>query len=105
MREIERIEALGVKIVTNHPVHDVLAEKTDGRFDAVLVAIGAQLDRRTEIPARDASARDVGARRPARHRRNNNAPKLGRRVIIYGGGNTAIDVCAFGAPARRATNR
>lgn len=91
MREIQRIEAMGVKIVQDHAVHDVLAEKAAGNFDAVLVAIGAQLDRRVEIPARDASRvltalhvlRGIEARQP---------PQLGRRVIVYGAGDTAMDV-------------
>mgnify|MGYP003946296451 FL=1 len=38
--EIKRIEDLGVKIILNHKVEDVLAEKTAGNFDAVFIAIG-----------------------------------------------------------------
>ena len=32
---------MGVDIVLNHKVEDVLAEKTPGSFDAVFLAIGA----------------------------------------------------------------
>jgi len=90
MQEIAGIEALGIKIVLNHKVEDVLAEKAAGRFDAVFVAIGAQAGRHIDIPARDAAQvvtaisllHDVGAGTP---------PKLGRRVVVYGAGNTAMD--------------
>jgi NADPH-dependent glutamate synthase beta subunit-like oxidoreductase len=88
--EVRRIERMGVTIVLNHHVTDVLAEKKQGQFDAVFLAIGAHLSRRVEIPARDAGRmldavsflKDVEQRTP---------PKLGRRVAVYGGGNTAMD--------------
>lgn len=54
MAEIRRIEALGVTLVLNHKVEDLLAERAEGRFDAVFIAIGAHLGKRVEIPARDA---------------------------------------------------
>ena len=55
MREIARIEAMGVEIVLNHKVEDVLAEKAAGDFDAVFIAIGAGLGKHVDIPARDAA--------------------------------------------------
>ena len=55
MTEIRRIEAMGVKITLNHKVDDLLAEQAEGRFDAVFVAIGAQIGKRIDIPARDAA--------------------------------------------------
>ena len=90
MLEIGRIEAMGVKIVLNHKVTDLLAEEADGKFDAVFVAVGAQAARHIDIPARDAAhvvtaislLHDVSA---------GLAPKIGRRVVIYGAGNTAMD--------------
>jgi formate dehydrogenase (NADP+) beta subunit len=91
MREISRIEAMGVKIVSGHAVSDIAAEKAAGSFDAALVAIGAQLDRRVEFPAFDASC-VMGALRVLRDVEEGNPPQLGRRVIIYGGGDTAMDV-------------
>jgi len=47
MTEIHRIEAMGVKITLNHKVDDLLAEQAEGRFDAVFVAIGAQIGKRS----------------------------------------------------------
>src|SRR5215472_16540632 len=52
--EIGRIAALGVRIACNHRVEDLAAERADGGFDAVFVAVGAHLSKRVDIPARDA---------------------------------------------------
>jgi NADPH-dependent glutamate synthase beta subunit-like oxidoreductase len=90
MTEIGRIEKLGIPIRLNHKVDDLLAEKTRGNFDAVFIAIGAHIGKKTDIPARDAGQifdavsfiRDVEL---------GQAPKIGRRVAVYGGGNTAMD--------------
>jgi NADPH-dependent glutamate synthase beta subunit-like oxidoreductase len=88
--EIKRIEAMGVKIVLNHKVEDVVALQKQGRFDAIFVAVGAHLGKRTEIPSRDAG-KVLDAVSFLRDVETGNAPKLGRRVAIYGGGNTAMD--------------
>ena len=53
-QEVERIEKMGVNIVLNHKVEDVLAEQTAGKFDAVFIAVGAHIGKKTGIPARDA---------------------------------------------------
>ena len=90
MTEIARIEAMGVRLVLNHKVEDLMAEWVSGRFDAVFVAIGAQAGGHIDIPTRDAAhvmtavslLHEVGA---------GEAPKLGRRVVIYGAGDTAMD--------------
>jgi len=88
--EIKRIENMGVKIVLNHLVDDLLAEKEAGKFDAMFVAVGAHLSKRTEIPSRDAG-KMLDAISFLKDVETGNAPKLGRRVAIYGGGNTAMD--------------
>jgi NADPH-dependent glutamate synthase beta subunit-like oxidoreductase len=89
-QEIKRIEDMGVKIVLNHKVQDVLAEKEAGNFDAVFIAIGAHISKRVDIPARDAG-KIFDAVSFLKSVEMGEAPKLGRRVAIYGGGNTAMD--------------
>ena len=88
--EIERIFALGVEWIANHRVDDVLAEREQGRFNAVYLAVGAQLGRRIDVPAGD-SARIVDALSLLRSVEEDRPVLLGRRVAVYGGGNTAMD--------------
>jgi len=90
LKEVSAIEAMGVKIVLNRKVDDVLAEKEAGHFDAVFLAIGAQVGKHVDIPARDAS-RMVTAVSLLRDAASGEAPKLGRRVVVYGAGNSAMD--------------
>ena len=88
--EIRRIEAMGVNLVLHHKVVDLLAAKESGRFDAVFVAVGAHIGRRTAIPSRDAG-RMMDALSFLKEVETGGAPRLGRRVAVYGGGNTAVD--------------
>ncbi len=88
--EIKRIEDMGVKIVLNHKVTDLDAERKAGGFDAVFVAIGAGMGKRVDIPARDA-VQVLDAVNMLHDTSAGDPPLLGRRVIVYGGGNTAMD--------------
>lgn len=90
LAEIGRIERMGVEIVLNHKVTDVLAERDAGEFDAVFVAIGAHVGKHADIPARDA-VRVLDAVALLRDTSLGEMPLLGRRVVVYGGGNTAMD--------------
>ena len=90
--EIKRIENFGVKIVLNYKVQDILKEKENGSFDAVFVAIGAHLAKKVNIPAQEASKiLDAVSFLKEADENSDNKPLLGRRVAIYGGGNTAMD--------------
>ncbi|MBV8536621.1 MAG: FAD-dependent oxidoreductase, partial [Alphaproteobacteria bacterium] len=89
-KEVARIEAMGVRIVRGHRVTDVLAEKADGRFDAVFLAIGTQMSNHLDIPAMD-SGKIVDAISLLERVDKGRAPALGRVVGIIGGGNTAMD--------------
>jgi NADPH-dependent glutamate synthase beta subunit-like oxidoreductase len=88
--EIARLAALGVVFTNNHRITDLEAERQEGRFDAVFVAVGAHLSKRVEIPAMDAGSM-VDAVSFLRGVASGERPVVGRRVAIYGGGNTAID--------------
>jgi len=89
--EVQRILELGVELKLNTKVDDILATmKADG-FDACFLAVGAHLAKRAYIPAGDAS-KILDAVSVLRGMEGEEKPLLGRRVIVYGGGNTALDV-------------
>ena len=89
-KEIARIEAMGVKIVRQHRVTDLLAEQADGGFDAVFVAIGTQIANHLAVPAMD-GAKMIDAISMLEQVDEGRAPVVGRVVGIIGGGNTAMD--------------
>ena len=89
--EIARIQAMGVEIGLNRKVDDLALVMVEGGFDAVFLAVGAHIARRVSIPAGDA-VRILDALSVLRGMESENPPQIGRRVIVYGGGNTAIDV-------------
>lgn len=89
--EVQRIVDLGVNIEYNTKVSNVLEAKEQGGFEAVFLAVGAHIAKRAYIPAGD-SAKVLDAVSVLRSMEGEDKPMLGRRVIIYGGGNTAIDV-------------
>jgi NADPH-dependent glutamate synthase beta subunit-like oxidoreductase len=89
--EIQRIIDLGVTLELGVRVENI-AETMASGFDACFAAVGAHLAKRIEIPAPDASRilDAVGLLRQLEQ--GEDAPLLGRRVVVYGGGNTALDV-------------
>jgi NADPH-dependent glutamate synthase beta subunit-like oxidoreductase len=88
--ELDRIAELGVRFTMGHRVEDLRAERADGGFDAVFAAVGAHLSKRVDIPAKDAG-RIVDALSFLRGVAQGERPVIGRRVAVYGGGNTAMD--------------
>jgi 2-oxoacid:acceptor oxidoreductase delta subunit (pyruvate/2-ketoisovalerate family) len=89
--EVQRIIDMGIELKLNCRVDDIQTSMKDGGFDAAFLAVGAHVAKRTDIPARDAN-RILDAVSVLRGMETGDAPQLGRRVIIYGGGNTALDV-------------
>jgi 2-oxoacid:acceptor oxidoreductase delta subunit (pyruvate/2-ketoisovalerate family) len=90
--EIKRIVDLGVEVRLSEKIEDIPAAMKDGGYDACFVAIGAHLAKRIDIPAPDAGRiLDALALLRAMDDFSPEPPQLGRRVIVYGGGNTALD--------------
>ncbi|TAK83820.1 MAG: FAD-dependent oxidoreductase [Betaproteobacteria bacterium] len=89
--EIARILALGIELKLNAKVTNLLEEKKNGNFDAVFLGVGAHIGKRAYIPA-GTSMRMLDAVSVLRSMEGEAPPLLGRRVVVYGGGNTALDV-------------
>ncbi len=89
--EIYRVENMGVEFKLNQRIDDIEKTRAEQGFDAVLISIGAQKSRVLEfagessIPILDALTvlRDTETEKPNR---------LIGRVVVYGGGNSAMDV-------------
>jgi NADPH-dependent glutamate synthase beta subunit-like oxidoreductase len=89
--EIKRILDLGVTLISAAKVADIPIAMKAGSYDACFLAIGAQLAKRIDIPTPDAS-RILDAVTMLRGVESDLEPmQLGRRVVVYGGGNTALD--------------
>lgn len=86
--EIRRIEATGVRIECGVRVDSL--DDAQAEFDAVVLTVGAGVAHHVDIPA-GAAAKIVDAIDVLRDVASGNAPLLGRRVAVYGGGNTAMD--------------
>jgi NADPH-dependent glutamate synthase beta subunit-like oxidoreductase len=86
--EIQRILDLGVELRLDTKVEDMLDAMRG--YDAAFLAVGAHIGKRAYIPAGEA-AHIVDAVSLLRSMEGEEKPLLGRRVAIYGGGNTAID--------------
>ena len=89
--EISRIKEMGVDIRLNSKVESVAQAMQEGRFDACFLAVGLKQGRKIaipqtgDLPVLDAITvlRSVELEEPV---------KLSGHVVVYGGGNTAIDV-------------
>ncbi len=89
--EVRRILDMGVELELDRKVDNILATMKEGGFDAAFLAVGAHIARRAYIPAGEA-ARILDAVAVLRGMEGEDKPMLGRRVVVYGGGNTALDV-------------
>jgi NADH-quinone oxidoreductase subunit F len=89
--EIDRIRKLGVEIKTNTAIgKDIPLDKLKEEYKAVFIAIGAHKGLKMKIPGEEAEGvidaveflRDINLKREV---------KIGDKVIVVGGGNSAID--------------
>ncbi len=88
--EVQRILDLGVTLELDAPVQDLTATMDEGGYDAAFLAVGAQVGKRAYLPAGSAS-HVLDAVSLLHGLEEGEQPLLGRRVAVYGGGNTAMD--------------
>ena len=94
-REIDNILALGVDLRLYNPVSDINGLLDEG-YEAVFLAIGAHEPQHLEIPGEDAEGVYHGV--PFLRTVNLGGEiRLGKKVVVVGGGNTAVDAarCAL----------
>ncbi|MEX2107152.1 MAG: NAD(P)-binding protein [Solirubrobacterales bacterium] len=88
--EVQRILGVGVELELNRTVENVLDSMREGGFDAAFLAVGAHIGHRAYVPAGEAE-RIVDAVSLLEGLEEGEKPQLGRRVAVYGGGDTAMD--------------
>jgi 2-oxoacid:acceptor oxidoreductase delta subunit (pyruvate/2-ketoisovalerate family) len=88
--EVRRITHMGVELILEAKVDDIEQAMREGGYDAAFLAVGAHIARRAYIPAGGA-AKILDAVSLLRSMEGEAPPLLGRKVVIYGGGNTALD--------------
>jgi len=90
-REISWIEGLGVEFLCNTKIDNELLGRDLSEFNAIFIATGAATEEKLGIPGEDLEGVFSGIE----FLRLTNARKkvrIGRKVMVVGGGNTAIDV-------------
>ena len=88
--EVQRILDIGVTLRLDTKIAKIEEAMKAGGFDAAFLAVGAHLAKRAYIPA-GAAGKILDAVQLLRSMEGEEKPLLGRRVAIYGGGNTALD--------------
>ena len=90
-RDVENILAFGVEYEVNHKVENIKKLKEEGGFDSVLVSVGTHETGRLKVEGSDLKGM-VGCLDFLRESNIGKKEDLtGKKVMIIGGGNTAID--------------
>lgn len=98
---IKEIEEFGARFITNTKVgEDIPFEEVLEKYDAVVIATGAWKSRELNVPGRDLDgvfqALDFLVKLDlykAGHLPKEAVPKIGKKVAVIGGGETAMDSC------------
>ncbi len=99
--DVDRIEALGVKLRLGEAFVSSPSQLLEQGYDAVYLACGFQKDAALDIPGEDAAG-VWGALDLLERVAFGETPELGTRVLVVGGGNTAMDAART---AQRLTGR
>jgi len=90
--EIERIVDLGVELRCGVKVgRDVLLDQLRGAYQAVFVGIGAHKGRKLGVPGEDGASNVFTGTEFLNQANRGEAVQIGGKVIVIGGGDTAID--------------
>ena len=89
-REIDEILSLGVQLKLNHPIRDVNKLFDEG-FSATFLAIGAHEPQKLRIPGEDEAKGMFHGVPFLRAVALGEEVPMGDRVVVVGGGNTAVD--------------
>ncbi|MEO0131901.1 MAG: NAD(P)-binding protein [candidate division WOR-3 bacterium] len=99
--ELNKLTSLGIKFQTKTSLgKDFTLTMLKANFDYVVIAYGAHKNRPLGVPGDDAVGIFSGLEFLAQVN-SGKKPKLGRRVVIIGGGNTAIDAARVALRLKR----
>ena len=90
--DVQRIIDMGVELRLGQRIEDIQATMQQEGFDACFLGVGSQIRQTRLYPGRRRSRKITDAVGVLHQMEGEHKPLLGRRVIVYGGGNTAIDV-------------
>ncbi len=92
-KEIDAILSVGIEVHTEVDIgKDITMEQLKAEYDAIYIAIGAQTNRKAGLPGED-SGNVISAVELLRRIGDEDLPDFsGKRVIVIGGGNVAMDV-------------
>jgi putative selenate reductase YgfK subunit len=95
-KEINDIKSMGVTILTSKQIgKDIPLQELENEYDAILIATGATKSRPIGVPGANKKGVHSGLQF-LKDFNLNNKKNIGKRLVVVGGGNTAID-CARSA--------